>query len=493
MWTRTSVTLLDTRQPSVNTLEFAAVFKQDRIPKIIVLVLCCIFLAMGAQHIFGPNLNLSQRILSNNTGPTTGVGTSSVGEMAAAQTSQIPNPVATTPALELTEPTPVPTPTAVPVPVEFKDVAGLAEVATAAQITTNPLGCNLRISEPDDIAVEVGTVALRCLEETGGPVEVKASAAGRIVAIVDQDPVVTSASKYSNPYIWSWTSQARLGKHVVINHGPVGSVWNAETVYANLGEIDPNLKLGQTVDISTRLGSLTSDSEPLRFSMWVNNTRQDGATYPLQAPGFEEQFSRAQILGQMIVSPTAPGCPLTYQHGLLPGAPRNYRNGYHRGIDFMCTGPGVDAYAALPGTVVYLIDDYDDATPADRNAVLAYAGQAQKTPHWVLTMLYGNVVVIDHGTIEGVGRVTTVAAHLETVDPAVQLGSEIAAGQRLGEQGNRGTNASAQGRRGASDPGLHLHWEFYIDGWYLGADLPPNQVIDILDTFLCTKANPPGC
>lgn len=463
--------------------------RQNLLPKSIVAVLCIAIAVIAANNFMQGRQVQAQQTLalnSDGTNQTAANGTNS--------NLNAPVPAApTTAPVTFTEPTPAPTPTAVPVPVEFKDVATLANVASSASLTTNPLSCDLQAIPQDPLSVEMGTVALKCLEQTGAAVSVSSVGSGRIVAIVDQDPVATGLTPYNDPYLWSWTSQAQLGKHVVINHGPVGSVWNAETVYANLSEIDPNLRLGQTVETGTELGRLASDSEPLRFSMWVNNTRQDGATFPLPGPSFQDQLQRARILGQMIVSPTAAGCPLTYQLGLLPGAPRDYRNGKHRGIDFMCSGPGVDTYAALPGTVVYLIDDYQDATPSDRNAVLAYAGQAKKTPHWVLTMLYGNVVVIDHGHIEGVGRVTTVAAHLETVDPAVQLGSTIQAGQRLGEQGNRGTNASAQGRRGANDPGLHLHWEFYIDGWYLGSDLPSNEVIELLDTFLCTQANPPGC
>ena len=108
-------------------------------------------------------------------------------------------------------------------------------------------------------------------------------------------------------------------------------------------------------------------------------------------------------------------------------------------------------------------------------------------------MLYGNVVIIDHGELGDAGRVVTISAHLEAVDPEITLGGTVAKGQPLGEIGNRGTNASAQGLRGAADPSLHLHWELYVDGWYLGAGLPSPTVGELVRTALCGTEPTPGC
>jgi murein DD-endopeptidase MepM/ murein hydrolase activator NlpD len=102
-------------------------------------------------------------------------------------------------------------------------------------------------------------------------------------------------------------------------------------------------------------------------------------------------------------------------------------------------------------------------------------------------------VVIDHGVIPEAGRVYSIAAHLEAVDPAIELGAEVMAGQVLGELGNRGTNASAQGVRGSADPSLHLHWELFIDNWYLGEGQPANVVAELVATTLCDAAATPGC
>ncbi len=179
--------------------------------------------------------------------------------------------------------------------------------------------------------------------------------------------------------------------------------------------------------------------------------------------------------------------------GSLPGAPRTYRNGTHRGIDFGCGTADRSGYSIADGTVVYLVNDYEDSSVAEREALLEQASIAGFTPHWTLVMLYGNVVVIDHGEIPGAGRVVTISAHLEEIDPSISIGGRVLRGQRLGELGNRGTNASAEGLRGASDPSLHLHWELFIDNWYLGSGLDAGTTVEVIAMALCGAAKTSGC
>ena len=227
--------------------------------------------------------------------------------------------------------------------------------------------------------------------------------------------------------------------------------------------------------------------------MWTNNKRQDGARVVELAPAADEQRAVAAVLRDVIASPTDERCPLTLGFGQLPGAPRQYRNGTHQGIDFGCGAAGRSGFAIADGTVVYLVDDYDDPTVPQRELLLQQAAVAGFTPHWTLVMLYGNVVVIDHGDIAGAGRMVTITAHLEQVDPEVTLGSTVRQGQRLGELGNRGTNASALGIRGDADPSLHLHWELFIDNWFLGSGLDGGTVTELIATALCGAAETAGC
>lgn len=347
-------------------------------------------------------------------------------------------------------------------------------------------GCGLKAEAP----TIAGTTTLRCIRDVPS-VLVAASADGRIVNVVSEAAVPTTDTALAGEF--RWAEQAALGPHVVIDHGPLNGTANTQTVYAGLASIQESIKVGTVVTAGQPIGTVEGPEPGLVFSLWSNDTRQDGARVLAEGPSADEQRAVAAALREVIGSPTDPRCPLVLAYGQLPGAPREYRNGTHRGIDFGCGAADRDGFAIADGTVVYLVDDYQDPSVAQREALLAQAGLAGFTPHWTLVMLYGNVVVIDHGDIPGAGRMVTITAHLESVDPAVTLGSTVAKGQRLGELGNRGTNASALGIRGADDPSLHLHWELYIDNWYLGAGLDAAVVSEVIASALCGAAETAGC
>lgn len=185
-------------------------------------------------------------------------------------------------------------------------------------------------------------------------------------------------------------------------------------------------------------------------------------------PTFDEALNMAESLAPRTQLPSSCGLPLDVPAS-LPNSSRAYRSGTHQGIDFICQVTGRSAVAALQGRVVMAVGDYVDPLPVDRTAVLGIAGTLGATPPWTLAMLYGNFVVLDHGSLDGVGHVVTIYAHLAEVDPALRIGAEVAAGQRLGEIGNLGTESAALGILNPSS--LHLHWEIHIDALYLGAGL----------------------
>jgi len=178
---------------------------------------------------------------------------------------------------------------------------------------------------------------------------------------------------------------------------------------------------------------------------------------------------RALMAG--IPAPGLPSdCPLPLDDpASLPNSERSYRGGTHQGIDFICEERGRTAVAALPGRVVLANDTYVDATPEDRNALLAEAQALGRTPPWTLAFLFGRFVVLDHGVYPGTGHVVSVYAHLDHVDPAIRPGQMVEAGTPLGEIGNRGTDAGATGE--ANPRSLHLHWELYVDDVHLGSGL----------------------
>ena len=405
---------------------------------------------------------------------------------------------ATTPAGEPTQgPTATtipPTPTAEPVPVPFVDLAAGAVHGP----TIGALGLGDLLAPPIDGCSLYGgpsvggTMAVRCIE-TIDTTAVNSVAPGRVVNVVREVPVLELGGLDAPTDHWSWGSQALLGPHVVVDHGPLAGARNVQTVYAGLLGIADDIVVGAPVDQGTPLGTVAGPRPTVFFQLWIDDTRQDGARVLADAPPAEVQRAIATAIGEQIVPAIDERCPITFGFSALPGASRAYRNGTHRGIDFGCGTSDRDVYAVADGTVVYLVNDYQDPTVAHREQLLRNAGIAGFTPHWTLVMLYGNVVVVDHGELPGVGRMVTISAHLESVDPTVVLGGRVEAGQRLGEAGNRGTNASAQGVRGSADPSLHLHWELYVDGWYLGAGAEPAQVTDIITSAMCGATPTAGC
>ncbi len=155
----------------------------------------------------------------------------------------------------------------------------------------------------------------------------------------------------------------------------------------------------------------------------------------------------------------------------LPNAPRGYRGGVHQGLDFVCEERGHDAVAARDGVVVLANHGWVEPEPAERSALLAEAQSLGRTPPWILAMLYGRFVVIDHGVVPGAGHVVSVSAHLDEIDPALRPGLRVSAGTRIGTIGDSGTDAAATGIENPRS--IHLHWELLVDDVFLGAGLDP--------------------
>ena len=196
-------------------------------------------------------------------------------------------------------------------------------------------------------------------------------------------------------------------------------------------------------------------------------------------PSYESALKSALLLAPDIFVPSNCMSPLPHDD-LLPNAPRTYRYGIHQGVDFQCFTLGHPAVAALDGRVVVAVGDYEDPDPDDRRLLLEIGSHLKATPPFTLLSLYGNYVVIDHGLIDDVGHVVTVYTHLEEVDPAIRVGLPIKAGQRVGEIGNRGTHAAANGDYD-NDP--HLHWELHINNVYLGAGLSMEETRQVYTTL----------
>ena len=166
----------------------------------------------------------------------------------------------------------------------------------------------------------------------------------------------------------------------------------------------------------------------------------------------------------------------------LPNAPREYRNGVHRGIDFF-TNWGTPVRAVADGTVIRADHDFEEVSPAFRKNLLKKAVDLKRTPSDVFEhILLGKAVILDHGLnlIPGF-RVITIYAHLSHINNNIKPGQSIAAKELIGKTGNTGMEASTYGKR----DGAHLHWEMILQNkngeFYLGQKLSHDKLYSILN------------
>ena len=234
---------------------------------------------------------------------------------------------------------------------------------------------------------------------------------------------------------------------------------------------DPDDPAGQVVDAAGAAVPAVEE-EPSRT----------GAEAPVVAAPRREVMPYEQALA--VASRLAPGLvvpndcrppPLDSPYS-MPNAPRAYRSGVHAGIDFLCSTAGHPVVSVLDGHVVVAVGDYQDPTLREWNEILAVATALGSTPAYTFAMLSGRSVVVDHGIIDDVGHVVSLYAHLDAVDPSIGVGMPVDAGRRLGGIGNTGTRAGVLGDRYGQ---LHLHWNFYVDGQYLGAGLSESETKEV--------------
>jgi len=172
------------------------------------------------------------------------------------------------------------------------------------------------------------------------------------------------------------------------------------------------------------------------------------------------------------IYPIAGAC-LPASDDLMPNAPRTYRAGTHEGVDFYsgaacaAIGKGTPVMAAKSGVVIRADWGFVEMMAGELQELLARSLAQGYTDAAALDRFRGRQVWIDHG-----GEVVTRYAHLEGISAGIAPGAVVQAGQVVGYVGNSGTPEAVT----APGTEMHLHFEVWVGGSYLGAGLPPDQV-----------------
>ncbi|HLZ47084.1 MAG TPA: M23 family metallopeptidase [Candidatus Limnocylindria bacterium] len=179
--------------------------------------------------------------------------------------------------------------------------------------------------------------------------------------------------------------------------------------------------------------------------------------WPSAAPTEAPVRAHPQLLSGFIVP--VHGAEVQEGEQYLPNSPREYRAGYHEGIDFPVNA-GTPVLAAKAGTIARIDSEFTDWTPAEEQAAFDAAQALGYTPTATLDRIRGRQVWIDHG-----GGIVTRYAHLSAVAP-LRVGDRVAQGDVIG----------AVGRSGYPEGGPHLHFEIRVGDDFYGDGLPLPQL-----------------
>ncbi|MBN2041009.1 MAG: M23 family metallopeptidase [Spirochaetes bacterium] len=177
------------------------------------------------------------------------------------------------------------------------------------------------------------------------------------------------------------------------------------------------------------------------------------------------------------------GMIMPIRNGLLPeknkhypNAPRKYRGGVHAGLDILdyhddenykpvSVSKDTPVLAVKDGVIIRADWNYKPMTPEEW---LNQSEYYRKNPRTFVKRSFGGIQVwIDHEN----GIVTTYN-HLSEIDSKIKKGVRVKQGDVIGKAGNSGLIGEAEGK----NYGIHLHFEIWVDGYYLGKGMSMKDV-----------------
>ena len=226
--------------------------------------------------------------------------------------------------------------------------------------------------------------------------------------------------------------------------------------------------------------SLTFEEDRQRLTLVAGKLLRES----VQVSG-RDDFS--YLVGHSFLLPCA-SVPVPTEANLLPNAPRTYRSGIHRGIDFPAKY-GARVRSIAHGVVIRADHGYREVTPEFRESLLKAASYLGHTPSDVFEhILLGRSVFIDHGMDRSPGkRLVSAYTHLSEIDEKIQVGSSVERGEVLGFVGNSGTGDGARGTKN----GAHLHFELMVQDEngdrYMGQGLDYPELANLLSTIFAEE------
>ncbi len=166
----------------------------------------------------------------------------------------------------------------------------------------------------------------------------------------------------------------------------------------------------------------------------------------------------------------------------LPGAPRKYRNGTHKGLDigsktnFFGMNSAVNKetkiLAAQDGIVIRSDLNYQPMTETEFKEISTYNQTHPVT--FVDKDFGGRQVWIEHKA-----GIITSYNHLSGIQNGIAVGIKVRKGDTIGYAGNSGLLGEAK----QNNEAVHLHFEIWVDGEFLGNDMTLPQIRKLLNYF----------
>ena len=210
--------------------------------------------------------------------------------------------------------------------------------------------------------------------------------------------------------------------------------------------------------VQLRSGQSVAVAAPIHYAV-----ETPGEHFPAAVLGVPEHGRGPVVPAAALTGFAVPvGYELPAEMELLPDSPREYRGGFHEGIDFPLAF-GMPVAAAKAGRIIRIDSDYTEWSVDEQIAGEDAGFQLGYTPEAILDKLRGRQVWIDHGH-----GVVTRYAHLQSVE-LFSVGSIVEQGTVIGRVGNSGTKA-----------GPHLHIEIRTGDAYLGDGLTGEPLLRAL-------------